>query len=193
MAKALKRMLTDGLESALADASGLLILDPGPMTVENAMAFRADLRTKAGGAKLRVLHNRTALIALKRRWFDGQDPGLEPLLSGSSAIAYGGAGPISIARVVRDWKRRWKPLAIKGAIADGELVSASDADGLADMPDLPALRSMLLGAMQGSARGIAVSMAGVYGGIARCIQARIDAAGPAEGEPVVADEAEAVA
>ncbi len=179
MAKALKRMLADQLETALGGESGLLILDTGPMPVETAMALRGDLRQKAGGARLRILHNRTARVAMNRRWFGEGDKALSSYLTGPTAIAYGGDGPISIAKVVRDWSRKWKPLRVKGAVADGELMPAADAATLADMPDLPQLRAMLLGAVLGAPRGIAVSLSAVYGGIARCIQARVDQQGEA--------------
>lgn len=188
MAKALKRMMTSQLEASLEGETGLLILETGPMTVENAMALRADLREKAGGARMQIIHNRTARIAMRRRWFDESEQGLAPMLKGPTAIAFGGDGPISIAKVVRDWKRRWKPLRVKGAVADGELLLEQDADGLADMPDLNQLRAMMLGAVMGTPRGIAVSLSAVYGGIARCLQARVDKDGGGD-EP--AGEAEA--
>jgi large subunit ribosomal protein L10 len=177
MAKALKRMMAGQLEASLEGSTGLLILETGPMTVENAMALRTDLREKAGGARMQIVHNRTARIAMRRRWFDESETSLGALLKGPTAIAYGGDGPISIAKVVREWKRRWKPLRVKGAVADGELLLEQDADGLADMPDLNQLRAMMLGAVMGTPRGIAVSLSAVYGGIARCLQARVDKEG----------------
>lgn len=180
MAKALKRMMAGQLEASLQDATGVLILETGPMTVENSMALRADLREKAGGARLRIVHNRTARIAMRNRWFGEASADLGAMLKGPTAIAYGGDGPIPIAKVVRDWKRKWKPLRVKGAVADGELLLEQDAAGLADMPDLPQLRGMLLGTVMGAPRGIAVSLSAVYGGLARCLQARVDQADGAE-------------
>ncbi|MCA9316239.1 MAG: 50S ribosomal protein L10 [Planctomycetes bacterium] len=180
MAKALKRMMADQLEQALEGKNGLLILETGPMTVESTMAFRGDLREKAGGARLQVIHNRTAQVALNRKWFGEGSDVLDPLLSGPTAIAFGGDGPIPIAKVVRDWSRKWKPLKVKGAVADGELLLAEDASTLADMPDLPQLRAMMLGAVMGVPRGIAVSLSAVYGGLARCLQARVDQQGGGE-------------
>ncbi len=194
MAKELKRLLATQLESALVDAdAGLLVLDPGPMTVENVQEFRKDLREKAGGAKLRVIHNRTAKLALKRRYFEDADTveDLEAMLKGPTAVVYGGDGPIPCAKIVRDWRKKFKPLTLKGAVADGELMDASDAATLADMPGLTELKGMLLSAIIGSPRGIATCLSGVYGGLARCLQARIDKSsedGEGEaGEPVAAE------
>lgn len=188
MAKALKQMLASQLENTLEDSSGLLVIDTGPMAVELNRAFRADLREKAGGARMRVLHNRTARVALGSMGVKDQAGDLKGMLRGPSAVIYGGDGPIATAKVVREWVKKHKTLVVKGAVTDGELMNAADAAGLADMPDLNQLRGMLAGLLQASARGLAVSIQAVYGGIARSIQARVDkhadggAAGDAQNE-----------
>ena len=99
---------------------------------------------------------------------------LEEVLRGPSAIVYGGDGPIPIAKVLREWKRKFKPLRVKGGVAEGEVLAAGEVDGLADLPDMPQMRGMLLSTVLGPARGIAGSLQAVYGGIARALQARID-------------------
>lgn len=174
MAKALKRMLASQLQDDLGDTGGVIVLDPGSMTVESSEGFRTDLREKAGGARLRIIHNRTARVAFRSMWFEDGNETLESMLTGPTAIVYGGDGAIPIAKVVRDWRKKWKTLQVKGAVTDGEVLEKPDAEALADMPDLHQLKGMMLGTIIGAPRGIAVSMAGVYGGIARCLQAKID-------------------
>lgn len=181
MSKTLKLMLASQLGDALEkeDGGGLLMIDPGNLTVAASEAFRTDLRDQAGGARLRIIHNRTARVAL-RGLFSNEKQDLEELdalLRGPSAVVYGGQGPIAIAKVVRDWRKKNKRMVLKGAFADGEFMDSADAEALADMPDLTQLKAMLLGAVMGSARGIAVSLTGVYGGLARCLQAKIDKEG----------------
>jgi len=186
MAKALKLMLSSQLQDALKDStSGLMVIDPGPMTVESAMEFRKDLREKAGGARLRIVHNRTARVAMKALEYDDAGDDVTTMLVGPSAVVYGGDGPVPIAKVVRDWRLKLKKLKIKGAVADGEVMSREDAEGLADMPDLPQLRGMLAGVISSPARGIAASMAAVLSGLARVVQAHVDE----QGEGAEADAA----
>lgn len=181
MAKALKLMLASQLEDAIQseDNGGLLLIDPGNLTVDAAESFRGDLREQAGGARLRIIHNRTAKVALRSLYqSDEQELGeLDDLLKGPSAVVYGGDGPIAIAKVVRDWRKKNKKMVLKGAFADGEFMPNTDAEALADMPDLDQLKGMLAGAILGAARGIAVSLSAVYGGIARCLQAKVDKEG----------------
>jgi large subunit ribosomal protein L10 len=188
MAKALKLMLSAQLQDALKDsASGLMVIDPGPMTVESAMEFRKDLREKAGGARLRIVHNRTARAAMQSLQYEDSGDDVRTMLAGPSAVVYGGDGPIPIARVVRDWRLKLKKLKIKGAVADGEVMSREDAEGLADMPDLHQLHGMLAGAIASPARGIAASLAAMLSGMARVIQAHVDEQGGVE----ASDEGEA--
>lgn len=179
MAKALKRMIVAEYERELDGLDGVIVLDPGPMTVEASQEFRRDLREKAGGARLKIIHNRTGRLALEHALFGENPAALEEALSGPSAIVFGGDGPIPIAKVLREWKRKFKPLRVKGGVAEGEVLAANEVDGLADLPDLPQMRGMLLSTVLGPARGIASSLQAVYGGIARALQARIDQDGDA--------------
>jgi ribosomal protein L10 len=54
---------------------------------------------------------------------------------------------------------------------------------LADVPDKQTLRAQLLGVLQGPARGLASVLNALPSGVARVLQARVDAAGPAEEAP----------
>ena len=165
----------------LEDQSGVIIFDPGPMSVESTEAFRKDLREQAGGARFKLVHNRTAQRALGETLYSDDPSALDEVFSGRSAIAWGGDGVIPIAKVLRDWKKKFKPLSLKGGVAEGEILDAESVVLLADLPDLPQLHGMLAGAIIGSARGIAASLQGVYGGLARVIQARVDESGEGEG------------
>ena len=179
MAKALKRMIVAEYERELDGLDGVIVLDTGPMTVEANQEFRRDLREKAGGARLKIIHNRVGRLALERALYSQDPDALKEALHGPSAIVFGGDGPIPIAKVLREWKRKFKPLRVKGGVAEGEVLAASEVDGLADLPDMPQMRGMLLSTVLGPARGIAASLQAVYGGIARALQARIDQEGDA--------------
>src|SRR5262245_31913276 len=118
MARALKEMMIKGYEGDLAGSKSVIVVDPGSMTVEKSQEFRKDLRDKAGGARLRVIHNRTGARALGGL-YQGKEKALEEVLSGPSAILFGGDGVGPIAKVLRDWKKKHKTLKVKGGVADG--------------------------------------------------------------------------
>jgi len=177
MAKALKQMLSAQLQQELSTTTGCLVLDTGAMTVEGAMAFRRELREKAGGARLRVVHNRTARLAIEQAWLKGTaNTSLRGLLKGSCAIVFGGGGPVPSAKVVVEYRKKFKPLQFKGAVADGEVLGAKDAEALSKLPGLLELRGQLVGLLAGSARGMVATMHGVIAGLVRVLQARVDAA-----------------
>ena len=69
---------------------------------------------------------------------------------------------------------RKKKIEIRGGFVEGEYLDQAGVETLAGSPDKLTLRAMMLGAISGSARGIAASVNGVAAGIARCLQARID-------------------
>ena len=177
MAKALKTMLRSQLEQELAGTNGCVVLETGPMTVEGVSAFRKELREKAGGARLRVIQNRTARLALEAAWLKGgENPPLRGMLRGPTAIVFGGGGPVPIAKVVVEYRKKFKPLQVKGAVADGEVLGPKDAEGLARLPGLPELRGMTVGLLASPARGLVGSMHAVLAGLVRVVQARVDAA-----------------
>jgi large subunit ribosomal protein L10 len=186
MAKTLKNLLTSQLQKELSGTNGCLVLDPGPMTVESAMAFRKELREKAGGARLRVIQNRTARHALEGAWLKGPSEPLRKLLRGSTAIVFGGAGPVPIAKVVVEWRKKAKTVLVKGAVADGEVLAGKDAEHLATLPGLHELRGMLVGLIAGGPRGLAATVNGVLSGLVRVLKAHVDKL-PADGAPAASE------
>jgi large subunit ribosomal protein L10 len=174
MAKSLKRMLSSQLQDAVKGSDGAVFVNLGPMTVEQNMRLRGLLRTKAGGARLRVLHNRTARVAFKEAGWNDKVAGV---LKGPTAAIFGGDGAAAIARTVVEWTRTDKLMVLKGALAEGEFFDAKGVRALATMPDKQTLRGMIAGAISGSARGIATVVAAPGASLARVLQARIDAKG----------------
>jgi large subunit ribosomal protein L10 len=174
MAKTLKKMLASQLLDAVKGADGAIFVNLGPMTVEQNMKLRGILRNKVGGARLRVLHNRTALVAFKEAGWPSQ---LEKVLAGPTAAIFGGDGAGAIARTVVEWSRTDKTFVLKAGVAEGEFFDAAGVKALAKMPDKKTLRAMLAGAASGPARGVASVLAAPGASLARVLSARIDAKG----------------
>jgi large subunit ribosomal protein L10 len=175
MAKVLKQLLASQVVEAVRGADGAVFVNVAPMTVELSTRFRDFLAKRAGGARLRVLHNRTAKKALEQVGWPAR---LADVLRGPTAIIYGGEGPTGIAKSLTEWVRTDKTLVVKGAVAEGEFYDAKAVTAtLARMPDKRTLRAMLLSGVLGPARGIATAVAAPGASIARALQARIDQKG----------------
>jgi large subunit ribosomal protein L10 len=170
----LKSMLAAHLLRLLGDSDGAVFVDPGPMTVEASTRLRTLLATKAGGARMRVVHNRTARAALLGA---GWPEGVTRLLRGQTAIVFGGDGVPVISKTIVEWARTDKTFTVKGAVAEGEHYDAKGVAALARLPDKNTLRAMLAGTIAGPARGVASVLAAPGASLARVLMARIDAKG----------------
>src|SRR5262245_43779166 len=98
MSKTLKRYLKDDVKRRLGDERSVVVLRLDKFNVERANDLRARLRGE--GARMTVVKNRVARLALAELEMKGAGE----ILTGMSAIAYGGAdGVLSVTRVVNDW------------------------------------------------------------------------------------------
>ena len=177
MAKEIKRIMADEVRAELEASPNLLVVGLGEMDAGKNHKLRGDLRGQ--GARLRIVHNRTSRHAL-----DEARKSLGDLFVGQTALALGGAETefVPVARILVDAAKK-KTVELRGGYVDGELLDKAGLEALADCPDKPTLRAMLLGAINGSGRSLAVCLGAVGGGIARCLQERIEKAGDApEGE-----------
>ena len=66
------------------------------------------------------------------------------------------------------------PVVVTGGIIEGEALTGAAAAGIADMPDRDTVNAQLATAISGPARSLASIIQAVAGGMARCIQAKID-------------------
>ena len=174
MPKDVKRWMAAEVEGLLEESGDVLVVGLKPMDAEQTHGLRARLREE--GARLRVIHNRTSRFAL-----DEKRQGLAEHFRGQTAIALGGEA-ITLAKLLVEAAGK-DFVELRGGFIEGDMVDAAGLRELAAIPDKPTLLGMLLAAVQGSARGLAVSVSGVGAGLARCLQARVDEAGGAEPEP----------
>ncbi len=166
----MKTAMTEEIAREFRGATGCVLVDYRGVPAEAIREFRRKL--KARHLRMRVLRN-----AIAGRAFE--TAGLAPArqaIAGPTAAIFGGDGAIAAARALVEWNKKGPPFRPRGAVAEGEVYPASAVADLARMPDRHALRGMIAGAVIGSARGLAVALAGVPGALARVIQARVDKA-----------------
>ena len=172
MSKELKHMMADAVRGDLDRGENVLVLGLLPLNAEDNVALRNELRSQ--GACLRVIHNRTSRHAL-----DEAREGLAEFFTGQTAIAFGENEEtdfIGVAKTLVAAAKK-KQVECRGGFVDGELFAKDGFEALAKSPDKPTLRAMLCGAILGPGRGLATVMHAVGGGMARCIQQRVDEGG----------------
>ena len=75
------------------------------------------------------------------------------------------------------------PLTIKGGVVEGAAYSGAAAESIADLPDRNTVNTQIVSAISGPARSLASLVSAVAGGLARCIQAKVDAQSGGAGAP----------
>jgi len=182
MPKELKHQMAHEVREELDASPNVLVIGLLPMNAETTVSLRTRVREQGG--RLRVIHNRTSRYALD----DGRKD-LAQYFKGPTAIAVGDRPDtefIPLAKALLDAARA-KNVELRGGWVDGELLDAAGVEALAKSPDKPTLRAMLCGAILGPGRGLAVAMHAVAGGLARCMQARIDNEGNEENQEEAGD------
>lgn len=172
------RMIAD-LRRELAGVEGCVLVDYRGVTAEKVREFRRILQKSS--LDLTVVRN-----ALAAKAVEGSPLApAAPFLSGPTGFIYGrqggGGAAIAAARAVLDWNKVKKnvPFTPRGALNEGELFAPAQVAALAAMPDRQTLRGKVAVGVIGTVRGIAAATLGVAGGLARCLQARVDKGGGA--------------
>jgi ribosomal protein L10 len=182
-----KTLVTSEYTRSIQGAEGMLLVSFAGLTVAETEVLRAAL--DEGGARLQMVKNSLAKRALA-------DCGLEmgdDVLAGNVAVAYGSAeATIMAAKVLSKSKLRQDgKIAFRAAVLEGSALSADDAKALADVPDQDTVRAQIVGAIQGPMRALVGTLAALPGGMARVLQAHVDAGPAAEPEAAAAPEATA--
>ena len=170
MPNQLKQMMADELKRDLEQSPNLLVIGLLPMDAAGNFELRNKLRAK--GARLRVVHNRTSRHALDEarrplgEFFEGATgltlvPGAEPDMG-------------AVAKALLEIAKQQKKIEIRGGFVEGQVLDKSGVELLARSPDKKTLRAMMCGAILGPARGLAGALNAVAGGLARCLNARIE-------------------
>jgi large subunit ribosomal protein L10 len=170
-----KCLLAD-LERDFRAMGSCVVVEHGPVSPVQDVEIRRQMRE--AGVRYRVVRRRLARQALA-----AMDLDLGATLTGRCAFAIAEKeGAIHAARKLRDWIKKTKnaPISIKGGIVEGQAYVGDSAGLLPDLPDRHTVNTMIASAVSGPARSLATILNAVAGGMARCIQARVDKQGAAE-------------
>lgn len=115
MSKTVKNLMIRDYKERLAGVSDALVISLRGVGGIDTNKMRQDLREKQ--VRITVMRNSLATHAMKGTPLAG----LEKLLTGPTALAYGEAGVIDAARAVVDWAKKLEKLELRGAILDGVL------------------------------------------------------------------------
>ena len=165
-----KQAIVAELTEKLKTASSGVLVDYKGITVAQDTALRAEMRKN--GVDYAVVKNTLTRFAVKNAGLEE----LSSVLEGTTSLAVSATDPVAPARVVSEFSKKMngEKFIVKAGFVDGKVISVDEVKALADLPSKEVLLSMLLSAMQGPVRGLAVSLDATISGLARALQAVAD-------------------
>jgi large subunit ribosomal protein L10 len=115
------------------------------LTVQQLHDLRKQL--KAAAAEYKVVKNRIAKLAVA----DTPLRSLAAHLKGPTAMVLSRQDPVAVAKALQGFARTNQALAIKIGYVDGQVLQPPELKSLADLPSREAMRSQLVGLIQGPA------------------------------------------
>ena len=171
MPNLVNEILLADLQREFTKMGSCVVVEFGKLKPQQDLEIRGKLR--AAGVRYRVVRSRLAVRAFESLKLD-----LGKALTGRCGIAIAQKeGAIQAAKILREWIKKTKdaPIAIKGGVVEGAAYSGAVAESIADLPDRNTVNTMIVSAISGPARSLASLVSAVAGGMARCIQAKVDA------------------
>lgn len=138
----------EDLERRLRSSPVVILTDYRGLTVSEIGVLRSRLRGAA--LEYRVAKNTLLTRAARRAGVEG----LEAFLSGPTAVVFGRDDPGTPARLLLEFIRQYRKLAIKGGVVEGEPLDAQAVQSLATLPTRPELLARVVGLVQAPLRGL---------------------------------------
>jgi large subunit ribosomal protein L10 len=137
-----KRVTVAELADQLGSSKAAIVSDYRGLSVADISTLRGGLREQ--GIVYRVVKNRLMKIAAQQ----AGRPELVELLDGPSAIAFGSGDESATAKAFVDAVRRYRQVAIRGAVLGERRIDESGLRRLASLPSREVLLAQLAGALQ---------------------------------------------
>jgi large subunit ribosomal protein L10 len=130
------------LERSFKATESAILVDFKGLKVPEVTELRRQVRGAKGQYK--VVKNTLAVRALKGTAFAP----LETFFAGTTAVAYSGADPVALAKVLTTFAKATPALKIKAAVVQGRAIKPAEVGELATLPGKPELYAKLLFLLQ---------------------------------------------
>lgn len=154
------------LKERLGTAKTAVLTEYRGLTVRQISDLRKQL--KGAAAEYKVVKNRLARLAVK-------DSPLDPLaghLKGPTGLVIAREDPVGVAKALQAFVRSNPAFAIKVGMVEGRLLEPTELRSLADLPTKEALRSQLVGALQGPMSQLAMLLTAPQRELVQVLEAR---------------------
>ncbi len=166
MPTAKKEQTIEELRAKLGAAKYLFFTNYAGLTVDEITRLRTELRKD--GSTYAVVKS----TLFSRAAGDELAGKLEAFLAGPTGVVFAPADPVASAKALKTFNDDVKPLEVKAAYVDGQVIDAAQVGVLASMPPKAELQGKLLGLFSSPLRGLVGVLAANPSGFVRVLSAR---------------------
>lgn len=159
-----KQALVDEIKEKIQGAHSIVLLNNNGINVEDVTALRAKYRQ--ANVDYKVYKNTMLRRAFQELGYDG----LDEVLKGPSAVAFGMEDPASAAKISSEFVKDHDSLEIKSGIVDGRVIGVEEVEALAKLPTKEVLIAQVLGGLNAPIQGLANVLTGNLRGLAIVLQ-----------------------
>jgi large subunit ribosomal protein L10 len=156
-----KAAVIDEVAAQIQESEAVFAVDYRGISVPQAAELRVKLRD--ADASFRVVKNTLTERAADQAGAEG----LKELLEGPTAMTFVRGDAAAAAKALRDFNRATQLLAFKGGWMNGAPLSGDEIQAIAQLPSRDVLYGRLVGMVASPLTGLATSLNGLIGGLAR--------------------------
>jgi len=133
----------EDLKERLHGVTAVVLAEYRGLTVHQLAELRKQLRPVS--AQYKIVKNRLARIAIEASELQE----LRGHLKGPTGLIVAREDPVAVAKTLQTFARTNQAFIIKGGVVEGRFIGADGVKALAELPSKEALRSQLVGAVEG--------------------------------------------
>lgn len=160
-----KEAVVDSIKEKLDASQSVVLIDYRGLTVAEVTDLRNQMRK--AGVEYQVLKN----TMIKRAADKAGIEGLDPILEGPTAVAFGINDPVAPAKILTKFAKDTKKIAIKGGVLAGKAIDVAAVENLAKLPSKEELIAKMLGSLNAPVTGLVMVLSGVTSKFVRTLEA----------------------
>lgn len=157
MSKRIKGMVVAEIKSRIGDCREMLVVDSSRLDAISTNRWRLALQE----SQITVLSVKNTLA--KRALHDAGVTQLDPYLTGSSTLVWGGEDIVALSKEITKWAKEFSELEIKGGTVEGSSLDAAAVDSLSKSPSREELIGQIAGLVLSPGAQLAAALLGPGG------------------------------
>ncbi len=143
------------IQEKLQKSQSVMFLDYRGLTVSEVTELRNKMR--AAGVEYKVIKN----TMMRRAAQEAGVEGLDEILEGPTAVAFGYEDPVAPAKILVDFIENAKKTQLKGGVLAGRAMSQAEIKDLASLPSKEQLLAKLMGSLNAPVTGLVMALSGI--------------------------------